>query len=94
MNLFDARDFLTSEDKSDFLGSGNYASVRRCHHKELGTVVVKYYKLFGSKIGIEKQFENIQNEAKVLCRMDHENIIKIFGVTKILWSDYGGSIRS
>ena len=90
MNCFDARDFSTSEDDSDFLGSGSYASVRRCHHKELGTVVIKYFKLTGSKIAIKKQYDNIQNEAKVLCCLHHKNIINIFGVTQ--WSTYYGVV--
>ena len=90
MNCFDARDFSTSEDDSDFLGSGSYASVRRCHHKELGTVVIKYFKLSGSKIAIKKQYDNIQNEAKVLCCLHHENIINMFGVTQ--WSTYYGVV--
>ena len=90
MNCFDAKDFSTSEDDSDFLGSGSYAAVRRCYHKQLGTVVVKYFKLFGSKIAIKKQYDNIQNEATVLCRLHHKNIIKMFGVTK--WSTYSGVV--
>ena len=90
MNCFDARDFLTSEDNFDLLGRGSYASVRRCHHQNLGTVVVKYFELVGSKVAIEEQYESIKNEANVLCRLNHENIIKMFGVTK--WSKYYGVV--
>ena len=90
MTFFHAKDFLTSKDDSDFLGSGSYASVRRCYHKELGRVVVKYFVLSGSKIAIEKQSKNIKNEANVLCRLHHKNIVKMFGSTK--WSIYSGVI--
>ena len=90
MNKFNVNDFSTSENDSDFLGSGSYASVRRCHHKELGTVIVKYFKLSGPKTAIKKQSENIKNEAKTLCRLHHENIIRMFGVTK--WDTYYGVV--
>ena len=90
MNEFDINDFSTSEDESDFLGCGTYASVRRCRHKELGTVVIKRFSLTGSSKSINRQSENIKNEAKTLCRLHHENIIKIFGITK--WDTYYGVV--
>ena len=50
MNEFNVNNFFTREDDSDFLGRGSYASVRRCHHKDLGNVVVKCF-----NIGVRKQ---------------------------------------
>ena len=84
MNEFNANNFLTSEDDSDFLGRGSYASVRRCHHKVLGNVVVKCFNIDGSKTTIDRKSDDLQNEAKVLFRLQHKNIIKVFGVTR--WS--------
>ena len=79
---FQANDFLTSEDNSDFLGRGSYAFVRRCQHKELGRVVVKCFKFTGSSFAINKHSDHIRNEAQVLWRLQHKNVIKVFGVTK------------
>ena len=82
MDEFKANDFFTSEDNSDFLGRGSYASVRRCHHKDLGNVVVKCFNIGGSKTTIDRTSDDLQNEAKVLFRLQHENIIKVLGVTR------------
>ena len=90
MNEFKANNFLTSEDDSDFLGKGSYASVRCCHHKDLGNVVVKCFNIGGSKIAIDRKSDDLQNEAKVLFRLQHENIIRVFGVTR--WSTCCGIV--
>ena len=79
---FQANDFLTSEDNSDFLGRGSYAFVRRCQHKELGRVVVKCFNVTGSSFAVNKHSDHIRNEANVLWRLQHKNVIKVFGVTK------------
>ena len=90
MDEFKANDFFTSEDNSDFLGRGSYASVRRCHHKDLGNVVVKCFNIGGSKTTIDRTSDDLQNEAKVLFRLQHENIIKVLGVTR--WSTCCGIV--
>ena len=90
MNKYAAADFLTSFDSTDFLGRGSYASVRRCYHKELRNVVVKCYFVTGSDVGINRNFNHMHNEANVLCKIEHENIIKVFGITQ--WSTCYGLI--
>ena len=56
--------------------------MRRCHHKDLGNVVVKCFNIGGSKTAIDRKSNNLQNESKVLFRLKHENIIRVFGVTR------------
>ena len=90
MNEFNVNDFFTSEDDSDFIGRGSYASVRRCHHKDLGNVVVKCFNIGGSRTAIDRQSDHVRNEAEVLCRLKHDNIIKVYGVTK--WSTCYGVV--
>lgn len=87
---FKAEDFSTSADKRDLLGRGNYASVRRCFHPRLDNVVVKCFAIVGSAIAIAKIEKNVEKEAKVLCRLNHANIIKCHGVTQ--WSKYYGLV--
>ena len=81
MKSFKTSDFLTSSDKTDFLGNGSYASVRRCFHKELENVVVKCVALTGSDETISSTKSNIEKEAQVLLRLEHKNIIQFHGVT-------------
>ena len=88
MNEFNVNNFFTREDDSDFLGRGSYASVRRYHHKDLGNVVVKCFNIGGSKTTIGRKSDDLQNQVKVLFRLQHVNIIKVFGVTR--WSTYCG----
>ena len=49
MKVYEATEFLTSEDSSDYLGKGSFATARRCYHVKLDDVVIKCFDL--SEIG-------------------------------------------
>ena len=90
MRTFESSDFLTSLNKTDFLGNGSYASVRRCFHNELKNVVVKCVALTGSDDTISSTKSNIEKEAQVLLRLKHKNIIQFHGVTS--WNSCYGLV--
>ena len=90
MRTFKSSDILTSFDKTDFLGNGSYASVRRCFHSELKNVVVKCVGLTGSDDTISSTKSNIEKEAQVLLRLEHKNIIQFHGVTS--WNSCYGLV--
>ena len=87
---FDAKDFFTSSNESDFLGRGSFASVRRCYHPKLGKVAVKYIRLTGSSKSVKSQRNSLEKETKVLSRLSHKNVIRCFGITQ--WNNYLGLI--
>ena len=90
MRIFESSDFLTSLDKTDFLGHGSYASVRRCFHNKLKNVVVKCIGLTGSDETISSTKSNIDREAQVLFSLKHKNIIQFHGVTS--WNSCYGLV--
>ena len=68
------------------MGSGTFASVRRCYHKELQNVAVKFFKFIDSTS--DKNL--IRNEAETLSQLKHKNVINLFGVTQ--WKSYVGLV--
>ena len=87
---FDANSFLTGPDQYDLIGNGSFAKVRRCYHKKLNTVVVKYFTLDGSQESIDKKLEDAAKEAVTLVNINQQNIVKVYGITS--WSIYCGII--
>ena len=87
---FDANSFLTGLDQHDLIGNGSFAKVRRCYHKRLNNVVVKYFTLDGSQESIDKKLEDATKEAITLVNINHQNIVKVYGITS--WSKYCGII--
>ena len=86
MKTFESSDFLTSSDKTDFLGNGSYASVRRCFHNKLKNVAVKCFDFTGS----DDVKSNTKREAQVLFSLKHKNIIQFHGVTS--WNSCYGLV--
>ena len=80
-NIFEANSFLTGPDQTDLVGNGSFAKVRRCYHKNLKTVVVKYFTLDGSQESIDKKLEDAAKEAVTLININHQNIVKVYGIT-------------
>ena len=87
---FEASSFLTGPDQTDLVGNGSFAKVRRCYHEKLKTVVVKYFTLNGSQETIDKKLEDAAKEAVTLININHQNIVKVYGITS--WSIYCGIV--
>ncbi|XP_076804973.1 uncharacterized protein LOC143448919 isoform X3 [Clavelina lepadiformis] len=87
---YNAKEFLTSWNNEDYIGNGNFASVRRCYHPELDAVVVKAYSVTGNKDRKKKITEEFYDETKVLELIAHKNIVKVFGTAK--WSKFLGIV--
>ena len=80
-NTFKANSFLTGPDRIDLVGNGSFVKVRRCFYKKLNTVVVKYFTLDGSQESINKKVEDAAEEAVTLVNINHQNIVKVYGIT-------------
>ena len=78
---------MTSKDSSDFLGSGRFALVRRCYHKKLQNVVLKFFKMTDLK-NIHQKL--ICHKAETLSQLKHKNVLQIYGVTQ--WKSYLGIV--
>ena len=89
-NTFEANSLLTGPDLIDLIGNGSFAKVRRCYHKNLNTVVVKYFALDGSQKFIDEKLEEAAKEAVTLVNINHQNVVKIYGITS--WSNYCGIV--
>ena len=87
---FNAKSFLTGPDQHDLMGNGSFAKVRRCYHKKLNPIVVKYFTLDGSQESIDKKLEDASKEAVTLVNINHQNIVKVYGITS--WSIYFGIV--
>ena len=85
LRLYSACDLLTA--KGDELGKGNFASVQICKiHKSEQFVAVKYF----AHNNDQKTLSNAKNEARILTKSKHDNIIRIMG--KVEWGNYYGII--
>ena len=62
------------------IGDGNFAVARLFYHKQLKQYVVgKSFKVVGYEKGKRRQFLDAEREAKILCRMNHKNIVSVLG---------------
>ncbi|CAK8685896.1 unnamed protein product, partial [Clavelina lepadiformis] len=88
--IYSTSNFTTSWDEEDLLGSGSFATARRCNHNKLGRVVAKCFHFKGLFKAKEKTIADVTREMKVLYRLKHKNIVRIYGITE--WSDCIGII--
>lgn len=58
-----------------FIGQGAFGEVYRVSHKYLGTLVLKVFKLEYAR---QADIETIVREAKILMRLTHPNIVRVF----------------
>ncbi len=58
-----------------FIGQGAFGEVYRVKHKYLGLQVLKVFK---EKYAEETNLETITNEAKILSKLTHPNIVRVF----------------
>ena len=87
LQVYDACDLLTGQDECDLLGNGSFAKVRICHFpKRQQYVALKYF----FHAGDQKKISDAENEAKILSRIEHKNILGIMGVTK--WQHFFGIV--
>ena len=62
------------------LGKVSFAEAHLFYHKQLKQYVVgKKFRVVGSQDSIERQFRDAEREAKILCRMNHKNIVSVLG---------------
>ncbi|CAK8682109.1 unnamed protein product [Clavelina lepadiformis] len=85
---YEASSFMTSWDEEDLLGSGSFATARRCIHDEIGKVVVKCFRL--EKTSKAKVMNDVEREMKVLSRLKHQHIVAVYGITR--WNNCIGII--
>ena len=88
--VYDVNSFLTGPDEINLVGNGSFAKVRRCHHDQLNTVVVKYFALSGSQESINRKLKEAAKEAATLINISHPNIVRVFGVTS--WNEFCGIV--
>src|SRR5476651_1515788 len=58
-----------------FLGEGAFAEVYRVRHRFLGRQAMKVFKRTGMKL---EEMEQMLNEALILSRIGHPNIVRVF----------------
>ncbi|XP_076809951.1 uncharacterized protein LOC143452755 isoform X2 [Clavelina lepadiformis] len=85
---YEASSFTTSWDEEDLLGSGSFATARRCIHDEMGRVVVKCFR--PDKTSKAKVMNDVEREMKVLSRLKHQHIVAVYGITR--WNNCIGII--
>nr|CAB3265604.1 receptor-interacting serine/threonine-protein kinase 1-like [Phallusia mammillata] len=85
-----ANDLKTSHNKLDYIGSGSFGAVRRCYYDRLGEVAVKCIPLIGTPEEMMSSWKSFKAEANVIPRLNHPNIVEVYGVTK--WNSNVGLI--
>ena len=64
------------------LGRGSYGEVKLLYLKQTKEHVVgKFFFGCGSKCVIKKQIADAEREAEILARIEHTNIVRVFGIT-------------
>ena len=73
------------------LGEGNYGTVNLFYHKQSEKYLVgKIFSASGNQETISKEIAEAQKEVDILARINHENIIRVFGTTN--WNGSFGII--
>lgn len=65
------------------LGEGGFAVVYRVHHRFLGRQAMKVFKQTGMEVG---EVEALLDEAILLSRLGHPNIVRVFDANVFEWS--------
>ena len=85
LRVYNACDLLTGNN--DLLGNGTFAFVRICKIRESEQfVAVKCFAITGD----HKKVSNAEKEAKILAKINHDNILRVIGTTK--WHNYFGIV--
>jgi len=72
--------FIMDYQELEYLGAGGFGEVKRYRHKLLGMdFAIKFYSPIFAQDG-DKNFERFFREAKILFKLSHQNIIKIYDV--------------
>ncbi|CAK8691635.1 unnamed protein product [Clavelina lepadiformis] len=80
---YDADKLLTSWNINDYLGNGASAAARRCYYNDKVLAVKRFY-ITGTVKRVERIAQRFKREAVILHLLEHQNIVKIHGITE--WS--------
>jgi serine/threonine protein kinase len=61
------------------IGQGGFARVYKCHQKDLNRLVAIKVLEFSPKIDHEQSYARFEIEARALCRLNHPNVVKVYG---------------
>uniref|UniRef100_H2Z9C2 Protein kinase domain-containing protein n=1 Tax=Ciona savignyi TaxID=51511 RepID=H2Z9C2_CIOSA len=83
LRIFDSYELPNTLEECELLGQGSFGEVRKALHPSLGDVALKLFQLTGDCKEVQRQKKEFENEAKILQRMNHPNIVQFYGIVSI-----------